>query len=48
MLTQRGRVNENLPLVQRTLYLVLDYNMQAPAAQVQNTALFHFPNFGAD
>jgi hypothetical protein len=41
MLNQKGQVNENLPPVRRTLYQVLDSNMQAPAAQVRNNALYY-------
>ncbi|CAF4540051.1 unnamed protein product [Rotaria sp. Silwood2] len=48
MLTQKGQVNENLPPVRKTLYPILDSNMQAPAAQVRNNALYHFPNFGTN
>jgi len=42
MLTKQGQVNEKLPPARRTLYLVLDYNMQTPVAQVRNNALYHF------
>jgi len=46
MLTQSGQVNENVPQGQKTFYLILDSNIPTPVDEVQNNALYQFPNVG--
>jgi hypothetical protein len=48
MLRPIGQVNPYLPVAQRTFHLLSDYNIRTPAEQVQNNALYLFPNVGAD
>jgi hypothetical protein len=48
MLTQCGQINGNLPTDQKTFYMILDSNLRTPTDEVQNNALYHFPNVGGD
>jgi hypothetical protein len=40
MLTQREQVNANVPLEQKTFYMILDSNIPTPIDEVQNNALY--------